>query len=568
MKKYIVMLSALAVFAALGLVMPYLFADGTAQAVSPNLVISQVQAGSVANANDEFVEIHNNGASPVDLNGYRVVYRSQNGANDVATPFAAWTTPTILQPGQYYLIAATSYDGGIVPDKTYDPSACSCSMSATNGGLAIRFGANNTGTIIDSIGWGSVTNGFNEGTATPAAGNDNSKVRAQNGCQDTDNNSVDFTTLTPGAARNSLTSPFPCSGSGSTLFAAISASQTNVPIGASTLVTVTTIPATDPPSTGITVTADFSQIGGSPTQALVDDGTEGDVTPGDGIFSYQATIPQGTTGGPKVITAVAADQQNRTVNMTLNLTVNAPLPDEDPLLLGNPSNATADTNNPTNYLMIKPQYTLSYNRDKGTPNWVAWRLDTSWLGSAARQDNYRADTSLPAGWYQVQDNDYSGSGYDRGHMCPSADRTNSVANNSATFLMTNFVPQLAANNQGPWNEFENYCRTIANAGNEVYIIDGPAGNLGTIANGHVTIPKYTWKVVLVLPNGSDDLSRVSRATRAFGIIVPNFAPLSQSAPWRSFRVTVNQVELLTGYDFFSAIPKNTQELIERKRDLQ
>jgi endonuclease G len=217
--------------------------------------------------------------------------------------------------------------------------------------------------------------------------------------------------------------------------------------------------------------------------------------------------------------------------------------------------------------MQKPQYSLSYSRAKATPNWVAWRLDSTWIGTAPRQDDYRPDPALPAGWYQVQDNDYSGSGYDRGHMCPSGDRTRSVPDNSATFLMTNFVPQLAANNQGPWEEFETYCRTLANQGNEIYIITGPHGQIGTIASGQIAVPQYTWKVVLVIPNGNNDVQRAStRTTRVFGIVVPNFPPLNINAPWRDFRVTVNDVEWLTGYNFFTEIPKNTQEIIERKRD--
>ena len=218
--------------------------------------------------------------------------------------------------------------------------------------------------------------------------------------------------------------------------------------------------------------------------------------------------------------------------------------------------------------MEKPQYTLSYNRSKGTTNWTAWRLDSSWIGTTQRQDDFRPDPALPAGWYQVTDADYSGSGYDRGHMCPSGDRTNSIPNNSATFLMTNMVPQLAANNQGPWEEFESYCRTLAGQGNEIYIMSGPAGNIGTIAGGHVIVPAYTWKVVVVLPNGTDDLHRVNKSTRAFGIIIPNQPPLDINAPWRNFRVPIDAVENLTGFDFLTAIPKNTQELLERKSDLQ
>jgi endonuclease G len=332
--------------------------------------------------------------------------------------------------------------------------------------------------------------------------------------------------------------------------------------------TVTVVPATSPPSTGITATGNLSSIGGSPSQTFFDDGTNGDVTPGDNVFSYLATIPAQTASGNYAVTAVASDAQARTVNLNQNITVNAPLPDEDPLILGNPSGATPDIANENNYLMPKPQYTLSYNRSRSEPNWVAWRLDSSWVGSTPRQDDYRPDPSLPAGWYQVQASDYSGSGYDRGHMCPSGDRTNSVANNSATFLMTNFVPQLPANNQGPWEDFESYCRTLASQGNELYIIDGPHGNIGTVAGGHVVVPDVTWKVVVVLPNGSDDLHRVTKGTRAFGVIVPNHPPVDINAPWRNFRVTVKEVERLTGYNFFNLVPINTQQIIESRHDIQ
>ena len=127
--------------------------------VSPHLVISQVQPGTAADPNDEFVEIHNTSSSPIDLNGFRLVYRSQNGSNDVG-PLAVWTTSTILQPGQFYLIASNSYSGGVTPNLTYTPSVCQCSLSASNGGLAIRQGDQNTGAVIDAVGWGTGTNIF------------------------------------------------------------------------------------------------------------------------------------------------------------------------------------------------------------------------------------------------------------------------------------------------------------------------------------------------------------------------------------------------------------------------
>ena len=478
---------------------------------------------------------------------------------------ASWSSSTILDPGKFYLIAAQgSYDGGVAADKTYDPSTRS--MSASNGGIAIRQGSPNSGAIIDSVAWGTVTNGFVEGSTTSAPANNNSQIRKQDGCLDTDSNTGDFQAQIPSAPRNSATAAVICSGGGTELFAAINANPTAVSPGGSTLLTVTVIPATTPQSTGITVTGNLANIGGSVSQAFFDNGTNGDVTAGDNVFSYSAAVAVGTAGGVKNLTAVAADVQARTVNLNINITVNAPLPDDDPLLLGNPSNATPDVTNENNYLMPKPQYTLSYNRAKATPNWVAWRLDSTWIGSAQRQDDYRPDPALPAGWYQVVDADYSGSGYTRGHMTPSGDRTRSTLDNSATFLMTNFVPQTADNNSGPWEEFESYCRTLANAGNEIYIVSGPVGNIGTIAGGRVVVPQYTWKVVLIIPNGDNDLLRIDKSTRAFGLVVPNFPPLDINAPWRNFRVTVDQVEHLTGYDFFNALGVSKQMLIERRRD--
>ncbi|MCY7376397.1 MAG: DNA/RNA non-specific endonuclease [Pyrinomonadaceae bacterium] len=536
-----------------------------ANQVSPNFVVSQFQVAG-GSANDEFIELHNASANAVDLNGYRVVYRSAGGTNDVA--FVEWTTSTIVAPGGYYLIASTGYDGTVTPNLIYNPTVCACSMSATGGGIGIRNGAVNSGVLIDSVGYGTATNAFVETTATTAPPANAGQARVNNGCQDSDNNANDFSVLNPSAPRNAATAPNTCGGGGTTLLAGGGASPNSLSPGATTLLTVTVLPATTPPSTGIAVVGNLTNIGGAATQPFFDDGTNGDAAAGDNIFSYRATIPTTATGGTFTVSAVASDAQTRTANVSFNITINAPAAGENPLLLGNPSNATEDIANENNYLMHKPQYSLSYNRSRATANWVAWRLDTSWIGTAPRQDDFRPDTVLPAGWYQVTSFDYSGSGYDRGHMTPSGDRTRSIPDNSATFLMTNIIPQLAANNQGSWEDFESYCRTQAQAGQEIYIVSGVVGNIGTIAQGRVIIPQYTWKVALFLPNGTNDLQRVTKATRTVGIIVPNFPPLNINATWREFRVSVDAVEVLTGNNFFSNVPKITQEFIERRRDRQ
>jgi endonuclease G len=244
------------------------------------------------------------------------------------------------------------------------------------------------------------------------------------------------------------------------------------------------------------------------------------------------------------------------------------------LTMGNPSNATEDVNQPTNYLMIKEAYALSYHRDRGIPNWTSWHLDSTWLGSAPRQNDFRNDPSLPSGWYQVQGTDYSGSGFDRGHMTPSADRTSTVALNSQTFFMTNMIPQAPQNNQQTWNNMEQDLRAIVGQGNELYIISGGAGVGGvgnngaanTIANGHVTVPNSTWKVVIVLPSGTNDVSRVTTSTRTIAVIVPNRNDVSSD--WRTYRVSVDQVEALTGFDFFSNVEDSVENAIEGTVDNQ
>jgi len=236
------------------------------------------------------------------------------------------------------------------------------------------------------------------------------------------------------------------------------------------------------------------------------------------------------------------------------------------LTMGNPSGAVTDVNQPTNYLMDKPQYVLSYNRDKGEPNWTSWHLDSSWLGSTARQDDFRPDSTLPSSWYHVTATDYSGSGYDRGHMCPSGDRTKTVADNSATFLMTNMIPQAPTNNQQTWANMEFYLRALATSGNELYIISGGQGVSGYIANGNVAVPTYTWKVVLVLPSGTNDVSRVTTSTRTIAVFIPNNN--SVVSDWKQYRVSVDYVESMTGYNFFSNVSDSVENTIEATVDTQ
>ncbi len=243
---------------------------------------------------------------------------------------------------------------------------------------------------------------------------------------------------------------------------------------------------------------------------------------------------------------------------------------DDNLAMGNPSGAVTDVNVPNNYLLVKPQYVLSYNNSIGEANWVCWHLSSAWKGAAPRCDCFSPDNQLPSSFFKAVTSNYTNSGFDRGHMCPSDDRDGSSTDNAATFLMSNIVPQAPINNQQTWKSLEDYCRTLMDQGNELYIISGGYGSGGTgslggitytIDNGLINVPAHVWKVVLVLPIGSNDITRVTNATRVISVDMPN-AQTVNSQPWGNYRVTVDQLEAITGFDFLNNVSSTVQSVIE------
>jgi endonuclease G len=245
------------------------------------------------------------------------------------------------------------------------------------------------------------------------------------------------------------------------------------------------------------------------------------------------------------------------------------------LWAGNPSGTVADRDKPDNYLLKKRQYALSYNNSKGTPNWVSWQLSKAWLGTTRRGNPFAPDTSLPAGFFVVRPTDYRAGGFDRGHVCPAADRSASREDMDATFLMDNMIPQAPNLNRGTWEKLELYSRDQVRDGEEIlYIVAGPAGRGGTgsdgyrvdlpAAGGKITVPAKCWKVVLCVPAGVTDPKRLTAAqARVFAVVMPNQQGLSTD--WRSYAVPVADVERLTGYRFFTHLaPGVARELRSRK----
>lgn len=246
------------------------------------------------------------------------------------------------------------------------------------------------------------------------------------------------------------------------------------------------------------------------------------------------------------------------------------LTDNDNMLMGNASKAGTDENN---YLLRKPQFSLSYSRTRTIANWVSWHTESSDLGSVDRQNDFREDPELPNDWYKAKDNLYNGSGFDRGHLCPSGDRTNSITNNSATFLMTNIIPQAPENNQFPWAALEEYARGLVFNGAELYTIAGTQGVGGIglsgfsdgIDQGRIVVPAETWKVIVVISKGNDDINRVTESTRIIAINIPN-TNIGINPDWRYYRVSVDAIESKTGYNLLSSIPELIQSVIESRVD--
>ncbi len=255
--------------------------------------------------------------------------------------------------------------------------------------------------------------------------------------------------------------------------------------------------------------------------------------------------------------------------------------ENSPLFWGNPSDSIPDTAASKNYLMEKPQFAICYNSDTLNPNWVAWHLAASDLGEADRADTFRPDTELPAGWYAVRKNDYKFTyyGFDRGHICPSADRTANTEDNSMTFLMTNMVPQAPDNNRIVWVALEKFEREQVLAGKEAYIFAGPYGKGGTGDKGYfeeipvtlkdstelsITVPSHTWKIILFLPEGEGDFECAVSSGQAetLAVNVPNEKGCGKNGSWQQYLCSVNYIEEITGYDFFELLPDNVEEEFE------
>ncbi len=281
------------------------------------------------------------------------------------------------------------------------------------------------------------------------------------------------------------------------------------------------------------------------------------------------------------------------------------------LRLSNPSAARNDLNSSTNYLIERPQYSLSYDSIKKNPNWVSWILDSTWHQPASKNntngwtrpklvdnptnefgeivkpngiDNARylviknrypfeVDYALPQAWRSgVADyfnTSINGVTYERGHLSSSDDRNITRKDQFATFLMSNMLPMAEKTNQkgGAWYELERYLSGLAESGKKLYITAGGTDSIG-VTTGGVNVPAKIWKVAVIL-NANQNILDINASTEVIAVILPNDASEIQWAKDGSQdgigRVSIGRIRSLTGLDLLGNISDPLlKQLLEAK----
>lgn len=199
-------------------------------------------------------------------------------------------------------------------------------------------------------------------------------------------------------------------------------------------------------------------------------------------------------------------------------------------------------------------YTLSYSEENEQSEWVFYKLTSDMLlGTQQRTEDFRSDPLVKTGSAQLID--YSGSGYDRGHLCPAADMTISFTSMSESFYLSNISPQVDSFNRGIWEKLESATRNFARTEKEIYIVTGPVfkNNKGTIGTNNVTIPGFFFKVIYAPLNN-----------KMIGFILPNEKGTKNI---EKYAVTVDSVENITNLNIFPELSLEIQNDLESKIDI-
>jgi DNA/RNA endonuclease G (NUC1) len=494
--------------------------------VVPDTRFNEIHYDNAGGDGNEKIEI--GGPAGTDLTGWNVVL--YNGANPYSTTTLSAVIPEMCE-GRGVVVVSYPQDG------------------IQNGGADGFALVNAAGEVVEFLSY--------EGVITAAAGPATGKTSTDIGVSEAGNSPIGFSlqrnatgsAWQPSAAAtfglcNSATPP-PLSGvvnfTGRNAF-----DDPPLPVGFEDQLF-----ATERNANGDTIETGVTWSSETPTIASIDqDGVVRALAAGTAIL--RATGIDGTTGTHALPTHIA------TPSATAIYDGNAEF--------GEPTDSDATDD----FIVRRPQLISSFNKSRGTPNWVAYELEATHFGNQVRCDCFTFDPALPADYAPYTTADYTGAGafhgygIDRGHLARSADRDAGSLDNALTYYFTNIIPQAADNNQGPWSRLETHLGNLAGTGNkEVYIIAGVAGSLGTIKNeGKITIPAHVWKVAVVMPRdqGIEDINDLSDL-EIIAVIMPNVEGIG-ARPWEDYATTVNAVEALSGYDLLALLSDEIEIAVE------
>lgn len=263
------------------------------------------------------------------------------------------------------------------------------------------------------------------------------------------------------------------------------------------------------------------------------------------LFLFAVIISCTTTNQQTVTTNQQSDYPHiENVNLTLGIPV--------------------DNDSTDDFLIFRPQYVLSYNPNRNVANWVSWNLDSTWYGDVPRYSgNFITDTALPDSFYKVKHSDYTNSGYDRGHMVRSEERTRTVEDNKSTFLLTNILPQRPDLNRGAWLNLENYCEELCKKKNkELFVIAGGIFHSENKIKDVIAVPDSFFKIIVVL-NRDESLESISDKTTIIAVAMPNKNGIRTDV-WQNYVTNIRRIENSTGYDFLTNVSKQFQDIIENR----
>lgn len=205
-----------------------------------------------------------------------------------------------------------------------------------------------------------------------------------------------------------------------------------------------------------------------------------------------------------------------------------------------------------NQIVNHIKYSFSYSENDEQPEWVAYKLFPNSINDdVKRKDNFRNDLKVITGSASIKD--YKKSGYDRGHLAPAKTMSFSPETMSESFYMSNMSPQNPSFNRGIWKKLEGKVRNWISISDSLYVVTGPVlkDSLGFIGGNRVTVPRAYYKSIIRFKNNE---------MFGIGFLLKNE---KSSRDLKSFSVSIDSIEKITGLDFFENLTDAIQNKIEK-----